>query len=166
MICLHNSSPIDPPPPVTRTTLPLIKLLMLLLSSSIGSLPSKSSISTSLKLWKRFSSVISSLKSGRTFTWAFVLLHSVRISFLSLVSMLTIEKNISSTSYFSQILMMSFLFPIILTPATEYPIRFLLSSMIPTISYSPFNVEFIVLIMSLAEYPPPINNSFFWFSGV
>ena len=47
----------------------------------------------------------------------------------------------------------------ILTPATEYPLRFLLSSIIPMISYLFLSVECIVLIISLAEYPPPIINS-------
>ena len=60
-------------------------------------------------------------------------------------------KKIESILYFSQILSMSFLVPMILTPATEYPTRFLLSSMIPIISYLPFSVVFNVPIMSLAE---------------
>ena len=151
IICLHSSEPIDPPAPVTRTTFPLIRFLMFWLSSSIGSLPSRSSISTSLRLLNRFSFVIISFRLGRTLTFASVLLHNSSISFLFLLSMFTIVKNISSMFSFSQTGMMSFLSPMILTPATEYPMRFLLSSMIPIISYFPFNEWFNVLMMSLAE---------------
>ena len=51
IICLQSSDPIDPPPPVTNTFFPFIRSVMFLLSSFIVSLPSKSSISTSLKLF-------------------------------------------------------------------------------------------------------------------
>ena len=43
-ICLHNSPPIEPPPPVTKITLSFIPLLSSLLSGFTGFLPSNSSI--------------------------------------------------------------------------------------------------------------------------
>lgn len=44
IICLQSSEPIEPPPPVTRTTLFSINLPIFLLSNFIRSLPNKSSI--------------------------------------------------------------------------------------------------------------------------
>ena len=65
-ICLHNSEPIEPPPPVTNMDFPLISSPIFSLAKVIGSLPNKSSISTSLKFCNKLLFLIISATLGST----------------------------------------------------------------------------------------------------
>ena len=115
-ICLQSSEPIEPPPPVTSTTLLCINSFMFLLSNLIGSLPSKSSISTSLKFCIIGLSLISSLVPGRILTLQPVSWQISNIFFLSSLEILEIVKNITSTLFSLQILGISNLVPKIFLP--------------------------------------------------
>ena len=104
IICLHNSEPIEPPPPVTNITLSFINSPIFLLFNFIGSLPSKSSICTSLKFCSRGLFFINSFVPGKILTLHPVSWQISNIFFLSSCEIFDIVKNITSTLFSLQIL--------------------------------------------------------------
>ena len=116
IICLQSSEPIEPPPPVTNTTLFSIKFPMFLLSNFIGSLPNKSSISTFLKFCIKVLFFIKSAVPGNILTLAPVFWQISSICFLFSADMLDIAKNIKSTFCSLHIRSISNLVPITLLP--------------------------------------------------
>ena len=148
----------DPPPPVTKTTLFLIIFLISLFSNWIGSRPSKSSISTSLKLFKAPCLLITDSVVGKTLVLTLVSWQIFKISFRSTGVTWLIAKKIKSTSFSLTTLGISYLVPKTLIPNILWLILLLSSSIKPTILYLSCMLFKIAIIISLAPIPAPIIN--------
>ena len=90
----------EPPPPVTKTVLPLTQLWIWVVSKVIWSLPNTSSKETSL-MWSGLVGSVNSVKSGILLILTFSLAKCDIISFNCFLSNLEIAITTSLTPYFS-----------------------------------------------------------------
>ena len=159
--CLQSSEPIEPPPPVTRTVLPLMKSKTSCISTFMVSLPRRSSIDTSLRLDTDTSPLTSWYIPGRFFSSQLVSLQIPNISLRSSIEAEGRAIYILEISYFSTFSKIESLPPTIGIPSIYLFHLFLLSSIRQTtLSSSPL-ARFISRRIICPAEPAPIIITLF-----